>query len=1240
LGAAVTIAAVCPHCETRFQLQPDLVGKTIRCPNGDCREPFEVVEAAAASVEAAPSFADPPTTTDEPIGSMAVGNFLPVLPAEPGLPYERIESDAPIPEVAAESLPTARRLGPAEELPVAKLLPPVRVAKRLDQPAGAQEFDWATMGTDAPPPPLPDTVPSSVAVEDANEPLLFRRQKTRTLPQIILAGLVVATFFFGGGAFVWWLIVTRDTEANRAQQAKEAYDAGNYAASGTQYESLAKDYPSSTNAPKYSFLMHLSKLRATTSSVTAKETPGPGLRAYRDFIKDFADHPLAKPDGEGFARDIYETGRQVIDTQAAHAELKTAEFKADRTKPDDLTTAEKAIDDGRKLIPALQPFKEKDAAPLDPQTAALDKATAGVAFERHRLAVLDPFRTLVENPTDERIEEFERTLVKNKLESDFEAQDLLSKAKAELRRRVVAIAVSVPALAAPPEGDPSVVFSSAIEKPPAPPGSERKIEGPPEVVFGLARGVLTALDVETGVPRWACRVAPATANAKLIDLPARTTLGEGGQELVITPVHLGDKPGLAARMALTGEPIWYQPLEAAVAGRPVILRDRVYAALKDAAGTVAEFDLASGMRVGQIALRQPVGPGMALFPGSGLLYVPAAARRVFVLDINARDEDGKRLPPRCVQILATEHPPDGLLCEPIPVGPPGRSIGQQYLVVAQSVDPTKMKLRAFALPELLADRAMDEVALAPVVELDVPGWAAFPPRTDGERVAVVTDAGHLAIFGVNQLGNLDKAMFTLPVPDAAGGGRELTRGPATEAEALPRGQVVLAEEDGYWVVAGGELKCLKTAVDPVAGLKLSDRVLPARTVGEPLARAQLNSRRDLAVVVVRSPKSFGCRAIGFDPRTGSVKWQRQLGAVNPGPAVRLADGSVVVADEEGGVTVCPALGGDATVAPAPAAWNAGKGVMAPAGKPAVTVSPDGQSAWVLIPEMSDKSLHVRIRRVAGGSVVSEVSLPLPALIAGKPLALGDAVLVPLADGIVHRFTEKTGKLLPGPTWRAAANSADSTCFLAATAKPDEFFGTDGNQKMNRWTWPAGESDAWKAVSREAWETVGTIPFAPVAIAAGGQELVLIADPAGVTVFAANAPSEPIKRWKPGKPAKGFAVRTTGTGENAEHQIVLAVEGGTIACINPTVDALAWELKVLGEPAESVGLVCVDNRIYATDWLGRVTVLDASTGKSLARVSPALAGLLPTDGIPALPLSKERILLPLSDGTAVYLLLTE
>ena len=961
----MTIAAVCPHCDTTFQLQPDLAGKTIRCPNFDCREPFTVTAAKAPAVPVEPPPL-PPTTVSMPGTNLA--DFLPVLPAEPGLPYERVESADVSPLVAEGSpvagekrppandpVPVAKRLPPAD-LPVAALLPPVPVAKRLDRPDGPKEVAWRA-DADLPAPPLPATLPprSETTIESANEPLLFRRKKSRSVPQMILLGLIVATIASGLAAGGWWLLVVRQSESMLAKSAAEAYDNGNFAAAATQFEALAKDYPSSSEASRYSFLLALAKLRAMASAVTAKETPGPGTKAFDEFVRANGSHPLAKPDGDGFARDIYETGRQVIDSQAGHAELKLAEFRSDRKDLVPLDKAEAAVTEGRKLLSTVQPFKVKDAAPTEPQLQALDKATATAAFERNRLALFAPFRNLVAEPTDDRIEAFEKVLRKNALDADPEGLAMVADAKAELRNRVVAVAESVPAQTAQADGDPGVAFASAIEAPPAPPGQDRKPEGPSDIVFAVNRGVLYALDADAGgMPLWVCRVAVANADPKTVDLPARASPGEGGQELAVFPVRLGDRPGLAARVVATGEPAWFQPLPAAIVGRPVILKDRVYVALADPNGTVVEIDLASGTRVGSIPLRQPLGTGPALFPGTGLLYVPAAARRIFVLDVNARDADGRRLPPTCVQILATEHPPGGLLCEPVPVGPPGRTSEARYLVVAQSETPSSMKLRAFALPDVVANRVTNEVTLAPVAELAVSGWVAFPPTTDGERVAVVTDAGRLAVFGVNQIGNLDRALFALPVPDRAGPGRELsTKGPATDA--VPRGQVVLAEEDGFWVIAGGELSRLKLSLDAANGLRLNDAVVPPRGVGEPLTRSQVNARRDLAVVVVRNPKSFGGRAVAFDPRTGIVKWQRQLGAVPASPVVRLTDGSAVVCDEDGGVTVVPATGGDPVTKPAPPAWNVKKGLMAPTAPPVACATADGTAAWVLAPEQPDRT---------------------------------------------------------------------------------------------------------------------------------------------------------------------------------------------------------------------------------------------------------------------------------------------
>src|SRR5437773_6749656 len=95
----VTIPVQCPHCESEFQLSPDLVGKTMRCPIPDCREVFEV-RAAGRPTEPTP---EPPTpepvavaeaVADAPAAGL-VSDFVPVLEVEAAgpapLPYARVE---------------------------------------------------------------------------------------------------------------------------------------------------------------------------------------------------------------------------------------------------------------------------------------------------------------------------------------------------------------------------------------------------------------------------------------------------------------------------------------------------------------------------------------------------------------------------------------------------------------------------------------------------------------------------------------------------------------------------------------------------------------------------------------------------------------------------------------------------------------------------------------------------------------------------------------------------------------------------------------------------------------------------------------------------------------------------------------------------------------------------------------------------------------------------------------------
>jgi len=62
----VTIVVPCPHCNTKFNLKPELVGKLMRCPNIGCRKEFTVRE-QSRPVEPPPSLPpEPLPLPDEP----------------------------------------------------------------------------------------------------------------------------------------------------------------------------------------------------------------------------------------------------------------------------------------------------------------------------------------------------------------------------------------------------------------------------------------------------------------------------------------------------------------------------------------------------------------------------------------------------------------------------------------------------------------------------------------------------------------------------------------------------------------------------------------------------------------------------------------------------------------------------------------------------------------------------------------------------------------------------------------------------------------------------------------------------------------------------------------------------------------------------------------------------------------------------------------------------------------------
>ena len=454
------------------------------------------------------------------------------------------------------------------------------------------------------------------------------------------------------------------------------------------------------------------------------------------------------------------------------------------------------------------------------------------------------------------------------------------------------------------------------------------------------------------------------------------------------------------------------------------------------------------------------------------------------------------------------------------------------------------------------------------------------------------------------------------------------------------GLVVYAEEDDFWIISRGNLFRLRLALTPASGLQVAPAGLP-RPTGIPVHRAQLNSRRDTVLAVVRSDESDGVRAVAFDPRDGRVRWDKKLGVVPPTAPMPMGDGSAMLVDEDGGAYRLPpeAVGvADAGTKPIASSWIVAPPSLAAAGMPRVATA-DSKTIWVLVPERVGTARQLRVRQFVAGKLTAETVVALPDRLAGNAVAIGDTVAFPLADGFVYRFESGQSKLAVGPQWRGVGVSPDAECFLAA-AGGDEFVGSDGGRQVARWRWPSASGSAWRAVAGP-WVVREKVAFAP-AVFANGQTArrMLVADRAGnVWLFDADRVAEPIRRWRgtadgpmpPGEPTGGFLLIETGS----RPRIVFAIGHRHLVCLDPDGEKPAWVVRAADAQPDLLGWSAgTAGQVVVTDQAGRVTIYAIDDGKSLASAKPDLPDLFPQTA--AVAFAGDRLLMPLGDGSAVFL----
>ncbi len=1146
------ITAYCPECQSRYQLNADLRGRKMRCPNTACQAIFVVREATGGP---------PRDGTAVPRVADARGNLVVPIPGD-----------------------SAPRRGAIEELDWRAAPPPVQ------QPAVTSNSPVAN----APGSPSQQPEKSAPRFRDWEDPTPGRRR--RGLVVTIVFGLMA----LGGIVYGSYHIIqsyAHDEEIRRVDAAKD-YAGGSFGNAGKKYRDLAERHGRSEHAAEYRFLADLSDLQ--DAAAPPLSDPAAALAKAEAFAKQYDTRdPLLKDDAA--RRKAVTDALAAIATQfaaAADAAVPTVEGEA---------TIPPLLEQGQKTLALLARY----GGPITDLQVRFDHAKQGLARATERRRAIAAVRKLLEASRPDTVAA-RRLARRLQVADDSDLMRDIERAEADIVRHIAYIVLNqAPQQTGPDAGPPGLLLETA-------PAATRPAD---EVVLAVARGLIYALDARSGRRLWACRVGLDAG-----DLPARVSATGDDPELVV--VAVSDPPGLTARNIRTGAVVWHQPLKAPALGRPSQNAGRLFVPTAGPTGWVYDLEVRTGVVHGCFSTNQQLAEGGAFDPATQRLYVPAHGQGVLVFNYGEPGTTGTGVlnsgsnpsvtdipgSPRCEGTLRTNHPAGSLRGEPIVVSGEEGSEVLRYLVLGQSDGLGAMKLRAFRLTAAAAESPRE-------YEVHLPGWSWFPPYHDPETIALVTDAGAIGLFGIQQKGDGDPPLFPLLAEKVSGTFSAAETVPDTFSARPVRAQLVHASETGFWVLANGVLRHWRLGLTRQAGRQLAPAWGDGLRLGTPLHAAQVSADRRTLYVVTQTGSPPSYRATAVNAVTGDVVWQRPLGLTAQDDPVTLG-GTVIVLDQSGGLyRFDPSL----HKADAKDPWQTDGREIAPpvpdlVGTPYLLPTADGQSAWALLVQPAGDEFRLTLRHVAAdGTVTSGRPVSLPAAPAGTPALGPTAVVLPLADGQLFRVTldaaEPHGTL--GPTWRSLFARPDVRGHVVHWSG-DEFLVSDGGRRLLPLTWPSG--------SRYDLGTPVELPQRLVSVPVALKNRAVAVADAGATVTLLHGDRPTIVRtWRLGPVTAGpWAIGD---------KLAVIVDRRTLVWLNPEADAPLWRYPTKGDGIESSPRL-IDGKLVVADLAGRFVALDPTTGNELGGGYQFPAEAAPSAAVA--PFGPGRLFAPLTDGTVLLL----
>lgn len=1229
------ISVHCPHCLSRYQLDPSLQGKQLRCPNPQCRCVFEVREESAPATPSRPPAAPPPSSSTVSQVSGSVGEVVPILTAEAvttptAAPVEAREAPPPprrMPDVKAEAPIPDESPGEQSGATWQAAPPPVRrlpaVPSQIESPTSrpsaaapepalisiAESEDWLPQDTgepetregnarelgpgawDAPPVRRSSATASdrseSVSVEapggQVSEPYVAPRAETaagktaRRRSRWIVAALLL--LLVGGLSLAIWLALGRraGNEAELFKQAELEYQEHHFADAQVLFQNLQRDFPSSQNLALYRFLAELSDVReAVYFPQGGADGLSKALERVVDFLKIHKGDPVVASHEKEIWQTLYKLGKEL-----------GAEAAEQKSRPL-LRLAQTALNEASRLPVAATPQNQES---LRQAREALNETVKQVVEQERRLALAKTIEELSAKPSSQNVMLARRLVREAGRGEDAQLKELLQLlVKGHAGQVSYSVATASDAAKAPPEDLGTFLLTAPLLGKVV----SASFAGTPRTVFALARGVLYALDPRDGQVRWVRRVG-IDNHLLPLRLPARAFAPE--LALVIST----DDKTLSALDASSGAVAWQHVLEEPCLGQPVSAAGRIF--VPTYSGRVEEIDAGSGKLQGYFRVGEPLTVGGAHQQGTPLLYFPAEGHSIYILDMEKKC---------CAGILYSGHPRGSLRGPPVIVAQPGKTaqLASGLMILNQAAGLSAVKLPSFTLP--IADP--DQKPLGP--ELRAQGWSWFAPFVDGERLILTTDAGALGYWGIKQKGNRDPSLFPWFTHD-------LTIGQGKPDRAA-RAQVVHADAERIWTLNNDRLHCLRMSFNAKAGPQVAPAWQEPVPLGVPLHDSQVlrdDTGAAILFLVTQDPRTSTCHASAIAAQDGRVLWQRQLGVVSRGEPV--VTGPHILVSDAGGLFLF-----DAAKMPKEKWQQAGRRATSSSGTTEYRILRGGekQPTCVLAIDQSESSAKRKLKILSfdpdAKSILGEKEFPLPVALSGSPALAAGSVAVPLANGALHRFPLGDGLPIPGPVWRKSGAEENAQGHVVALEGGD-FLVSDGSRGLTRLHWSdssekkASEELPARIIAAPAIVAPGKDRKAPSVAVACADNSVSLLDAASLTT---------LRTWTlPGSITAGPFVHGRGIGCVVGRNRLIWLDPD-----RPGKDA-AWDYFV----ADIVGgPVWIDDMLVVANQAGQFLAFDPKTGERLgngyslrANVGPAAAPV---------PYDSETLFAPLTDGTVLLL----